>query len=130
MDTVNQIWDQVLAYIQPKLSSIAFDIYIKCMEPKSIEDGEMVVTVRTDFLRSNILELYSELLLEALKSTLGIPLGLRIVSLEAAVEDTGAVAALPVQGDAFPTTLADEEFTFDNFVVGKQNNFAYAAFYS
>ena len=46
MDTVNQIWEQVLDYIRPKLSPIAFDVYIKCMEPKNIEDGEMVVTVR------------------------------------------------------------------------------------
>ena len=128
MDTVNQIWDQVLEYIRPKLSQIAFDIYIKCMEPKNIEDGEMVVTVRTDFLKSNIVELYSELLLEALRVTLGIPLGLRIVSLETSAEDPGMVAAMPIQGNGFPTALADEEFTFENFVVGKQNNFAYAAY--
>ena len=127
MDTVNQIWEQVLEYIRPKLSPIAFDVYIKCMEPKSIEDGEMVVTVRTDFLKNNIIELYSELLLEALRLTLGIPLGLRIVSLEANVGDTGAVAAMPIHGDAFPTTLADEEFSFDNFVVGSGNKFAHAA---
>lgn len=127
MDTVNQIWEQVLAYIQPKLSQIAFDIYIKCMEPRNIEDGEMVVTVRTDFLRNNIINLYSELLLEALKATLGIPLGLRILSLETSAEDTGATAALPIQGNGFPTTLADEEFTFENFVVGSSNKFAHAA---
>lgn len=127
MDTVNQIWEQVLDHIRPKLSPIAFDVYIKCMEPKSIEDGEMVVTVRTDFLKNNIVELYSELLLEALKATLGIPLGLRIVSLETSADDAGAVAAMPIQGNGFPTALADEDFTFENFVVGKQNNFAYAA---
>lgn len=127
MDTVNQIWEQVLDYIRPKLSPIAFDVYIKCMEPKNIEDGEMVVTVRTDFLKNNIIELYSELLLEALRLTLGIPLGLRIVSLETAAEDPGAVAAMPIHGDAFPTTLSDEEFSFDNFVVGSSNKFAHAA---
>ena len=68
MDTVNQIWEQVLEYIRPRLSQIAFDVYIKCMEPRNIEDGEMVVTVRTDFLKQNIIKLYSELLLEALNS--------------------------------------------------------------
>ena len=126
MDTVNQIWDQVLAYVQPKLSQIAFDIYIKCMEPRNIEDGEMVVTVRTEFLRDNIVKMYSELLLEALRETLGIPVGLRVVSLESAA-DPGATAAIPIQGNGFPTTLADEDFTFDNFVVGSSNKFAHAA---
>ena len=77
------------------------------MEPHNIEDGEMMVTVRTDFLKQNIINLYSELLLEALKATLGIPLGLRIVCLESKSEDGGAVAALPIQGDCFSTTMAD-----------------------
>ena len=126
MDTVNQIWDQVLAYVQPKLSQIAFDIYIKCMEPRNIEDGEMVVTVRTEFLKNNIVKMYSELLLEALRETLGIPVGLRIVSLESAA-DPGTTAAIPIQGNGFPTTLADEDYTFDNFVVGSSNKFAHAA---
>ena len=126
MDTVNQIWDQVLAYVQPKLSQIAFDIYIKCMEPRNIEDGEMVVTVRTEFLRDNIVKMYSELLLEALRETLGIPVGLRVVSLESAA-DPGATAAIPIQGNGFPTTLADEDYTFENFVVGSSNKFAHAA---
>jgi len=126
MDTVNQIWEQVLAYVQPKLSQIAFDIYIKCMEPRNIEDGEMVVTVRTEFLKENIVKLYSEMLLEALRETLGIPVGLRIVSLES-VADPGTPATLPIQGNGFPTTLADEDYTFDNFVVGSSNKFAHAA---
>ena len=126
MDTVNQIWDQVLAYVQPKLSQIAFDIYIKCMEPRNIEDGEMVVTVRTEFLKENIVKLYSEMLLEALRETLGIPVGLRIVSLES-VADPGTPATLPIQGNGFPTTLADEDYTFDNFVVGSSNKYAHAA---
>ena len=127
MDSVNQIWDQVLAYIQPKLSDVAYNIYIKCMEPRNIEDGEMVVTVRTDFLKKNILELYSELLLEALRATLGIPLGLRIISLESTADDPGDTAAMPIQGNGFPNTLMDEEFSFENFVVGSSNKFAHAA---
>ena len=126
MDTVNQIWEQVVTYVQPKMSQIAFDIYIKCMEPRNIEDGELVVTVRTEFLKKNIVEMYSEMLLDALRVTLGIPVGLRIVALESA-SDPGTQAALPIQGPGFPTTLADEEYSFDNFVVGSANKFAHAA---
>ncbi|MBQ4333285.1 MAG: ATP-binding protein [Clostridia bacterium] len=97
------------------------------MEPQGIEDGEMVVTVKNEWLKNTILELYSERLLEALRVTLGIPLGLRILSLESAQDDPGATAALPIQGNGFPTTLADEDYTFENFVVGSSNKFAHAA---
>ena len=93
MDSVNQLWDRVLEIVSTKISDIAFTVYIKCMEPKTIEDGEMVVTVKTDWLKKTILDMYSEMLLDALREALGIPLGLRIVSLEAAA-DTGAVAAI------------------------------------
>ena len=128
MDTVKQIWDRVLEFIrQSDISEIAYDVYIKCMEPRSIEDGEMVVTVKNEWLKNTILELYSERLLEALRVTLGIPLGLRILSLEAAKDDPGSTAALPIQGNGFPTTLADEDYTFENFVVGSSNKFAHAA---
>ena len=128
MDTVNQIWDRVLETIRNSdISDIAYSVYIKCMEPRTIEDGEMVVSVKNDWLKNTILELYSEKLLEALKQTLGIPLGLRILSQEAAADDPGDTAALPIQGNGFPTTLADEEYTFKNFVVGSSNKFAHAA---
>ena len=126
MDSVNQLWDRVLEIVSTKISDIAFTVYIKCMEPKTIEDGEMVVTVKTDWLKKTILDMYSEMLLDALREALGIPLGLRIVSLEATA-DTGAAAAMPIQGNGFPTQLADEDYTFENFVVGSSNKFAHAA---
>ena len=126
MDSVNQLWDRVLEIVSTKISDIAFTVYIKCMEPKTIEDGEMVVTVKTDWLKKTILDMYSEMLLDALREALGIPLGLRVVSLEAAA-DVGATAAMPIQGNGFPTQLADEDYTFENFVVGSSNKFAHAA---
>ena len=44
MDTAIQLWEQVLETIRNSdISPIAYDVYIKCMEPKTIEDGEMVV---------------------------------------------------------------------------------------
>ncbi len=128
METVNQIWDKVLEQIRlSDISDIAYNVYITCMEPKGIEDGEMVVTVKNDWLKNTILDMYSEKLLGALKAALGIPLGLRILSLESAAGDPGATAALPIQGNGFPTTLADEEYSFENFVVGPSNKFAHAA---
>ena len=67
MDSINQIWERVLEIVRANTSDIAYDVYIKCMEPKSIEDGEMVVTVKNDWLKNTILEMYSEKLLDALR---------------------------------------------------------------
>ncbi len=128
MESIKQYWDRVLDYMrQSDISEIAFQVYIACMEPQGIENGEMVVLVNTGWLKKTILELYSDKLLAALQQVFGIPLGLRILTKEDTPEDTGTAAALPIQGNGFPTAIADEEYSFDNFVVGSSNKFAHAA---
>lgn len=128
MESINQIWDGVLDYFQKSdISQIAYDVYIKCMEPHTIEGGEMVVYVKNEWMKKIILEMYGEQLLEALRVTLGIPLGLRILTRESAPDDTGSAVTLPIQGNGFPTAAADEEYSFENFVVGSSNKFAHAA---
>ncbi|MBQ8683807.1 MAG: chromosomal replication initiator protein DnaA [Clostridia bacterium] len=128
MESIKQYWEKVLEYIrQSGISDIAYNVYIKCMEPHDIIDGEMVVYVNNELLKTHIIELYSDKLLEALRYAFGIPLGLRIMTREAGPEDTGAVATMPIQGNGYPTAAADEEYTFENFVVGSSNKFAHAA---
>ncbi len=128
MESIKQYWDKVLDYIrQSGISDIAYNVYIKCMEPHDIVDGEMVVYVNNELLKTHIIELYSDKLLEALRYAFGIPLGLRIISREASADDAGAVATMPIQGNGYPTAAADEEYTFENFVVGSSNKFAHAA---
>ena len=128
MESIKQHWEKVLEYIrQSGISDIAYDVYIKCMEPHDIIDGEMVVYVKNEWLKKTILDMYSDKLLEALRLALGIPLGLRILTREGNPDDTGSVATLPIQGNGFPTAAMDEEYSFENFVVGSSNKFAHAA---
>ena len=128
MESIKQSWEKVLDYIrQSGISDIAYNVYIKCMEPHDIIDGEMVVYVNNELLKIHIVELYSDKLLEALRFAFGIPLGLRILTREAGPEDTGSVATMPIQGNGYPTAATDEEYSFENFVVGSSNKFAHAA---
>lgn len=128
MESIKQYWEKVLDYIrQSGISDIAYNVYIKCMEPHDIIDGEMVVYVNNELLKIHIVELYSDKLLEALRFAFGIPLGLRILTREAGPEDTGSVATMPIQGNGYPTAATDEEYSFENFVVGSSNKFAHAA---
>ena len=127
MDSIQQYWEGVLDVLRRSdISEIAYNVYITCMEPQGIEDGEMVVLVKNDWLKKTILEMYSQKLLDALREVFGIPLGLRIITKEAP-QDSGTSAALPIEGNGFPTAMADEEYSFDNFVVGSSNKFAHAA---
>ncbi|MBQ1951226.1 MAG: chromosomal replication initiator protein DnaA [Clostridia bacterium] len=130
MESIKEIWNNVLSIIQQSdISRIAYDVWISSIEPRGIEDGEMVVCVKTEFQKKTIAQTYANKLLDALQQVLGIPLGLRIITKEATPTETidplGSIT--PIQGNGFPANVSDEEYTFDNFVVGSSNKFAHAA---
>ncbi len=125
MESIKQIWESVLATVlNGGISSVAYDIWIKCLEPHEIKDGEMVLYVNTEWQKSTILKEYGAILREAMQKVLGVPLGLRILARDTA-EDIAKMDKLPIEGNGFPDT--DEDFSFDNFIVGSSNKFAHAA---
>ena len=127
MELLNEVWDGVLAVMRRSgMSQIAFDVWISCIEPRGIEDGEMVVCVKTGFQKKTIEDMYADKLLEALKEVLGIPLGLRIITRED-VPAESSTAAAPIEGNGFPIGTAEDEYSFENFIVGPSNKFAHAA---
>lgn len=127
MDSINEVWEKVLEIMQQSgISQTAFDVWIKNIEPQGIRDGEIVVCVNTDFMKTTLEDNYAGKLRAAVQTALGIPLGLRIVSRENAPAASVAPVA-PIQGNGYPAGNADEEYTFDNFVVGSSNKFAHAA---
>ena len=82
------------------------------------------VYVHTDFQKKIVTEHYAAKFREAFEKVLGIPLGLRIQSGEGDRESH----SLPAEdGNLFPGRAPDQEYTFENFIVGSSNKFAHAA---
>ncbi len=132
MESVNQLWDSALAYIQRSgtISQTVFDIWIKTIQPMTIENGEMVVSVNTDFQRETIENNFSDKIRDALQSVLGVPLGFRVIAMETSVPvptipAEPEVKPLAIEGNGYP--LGNENYSFENFVVGSSNKFAHAA---
>ncbi len=126
MESINQIWNSVLEIMKhSNISQVAYDVWISCLEPRAIEDGEMVVAVKTVYQKNTVNDLYAPLLQNALQQVLGIPLGLRVIAKEEAPAETSQVTPLPIEGNGYPA--AGAEYTFENFVKGSSNEFALAA---
>lgn len=130
METIKEVWSGVLNYLhsQQDISEVAFNVWISCIEPRSIEDGEVVVYVHTNFQKKIISEHYADKIQEAFENVLGIPLGLKIIS----SEDMGVAEQVPVNeapepGNLFGQKDSDYEYSFENFIVGSSNKFACAA---
>lgn len=53
METIKEAWSGILEYLhnQEDISEVAYNVWITCIEPVAIEDGEVVVYVHTVFKR-------------------------------------------------------------------------------
>lgn len=121
METINQMWEGVLAYLRglEDLSEPGYNVWIKAIEPRAIEENSFVVYVPSNLQRNIIKTNYAPLIKEAFMQVFALPLELTIITDE------------DLKSEASPITDANEnfhfEYTFDNFVVGSSNNFAHAA---
>ena len=127
MESLNQIWERVLEIFKHSdISQAAYDVWIRCLEPRAIEDGELVIMVKTGWQKKTVNELYAPILQKALQQVLDIPLGIRVLAKEEQPAEEQPVTPLPIEGNGFPTNVGDE-YTFENFVKGSSNEFALAA---
>ena len=135
METIKEAWSGILEYLHnlDDISEVAFKVWISCIEPRTIEDGEVVVYVHTNFQRKIVTQHYAARLQEAFEKVLGIPLGIKIISGEdgggpsAAASAANAPEEFPDPGNLFGQKSSDYEYSFENFIVGSSNKFAHAA---
>ncbi len=127
MEGLQEIWKQVLEVISHmEISQAAYTIWISCLEPVDIVDGELVLQVKTAFQRKTVTELYVPIIQKALQQVLDVPLGVKVVAREEMAAEPVATVPTNITGVNFPHP-AGAEYTFDNFVKGSSNEFALAA---
>lgn len=122
LDSLTDIWSAICAELKNEehddhLSDVAFNAWIKVLEPLNIQDGYLVLGVKSDVKRKIIDMTYNELLQKYCLLAAGLPLKIKIVLIG---EDEEPDEIEILNDDITP------EFTFDNFVVGKSNEFAHA----
>ncbi len=123
METINEAWEKVLDYLQKtaQFSQTAFDVWLSHIEPAALENGEMVCLVQTDFQKNTIEQHYSQKIIDAFEKVLGIPLGLKIYSREGLAKNSDKPKVSENSSDF------ESSFTFENFIIGPSNKFAYVA---
>ncbi len=123
-ENVNDVWDGVRAQLKDEMSSVAFDTWIKPVVPVELNEVKIKLRVpgglqKGSLGKSMIMSKYRSLIESSLKNVTG-----RTVDLDVCFEETGAGAT----GD--PITfegMLNSKYTFENFVVGNNNNLAHAA---
>lgn len=122
MDSFNDVLHAAKSYCKERLVDATYNLYIDGLEPISFEgSGEVVLSVRNDFICKIVSDRYLPLLREAFKSVLGFEVSVRLVVPAAPAPDTGEEESGP------PLPGGRYDLTFENFIKGSSNQFAYAA---
>jgi chromosomal replication initiator protein len=125
--TQNTVWQNVLEYVRQSITEVEYHTWFEKIQPLGVVNGILELGVPTSFFKGWIEEHYAELLTEALTR-----LGAQTPRFELRV-----VPGKPIQEDIFsasnlvkpPEARArlNPKYTFENFVVGPNNNLAHAA---
>lgn len=129
MESIKQAWTGVLEYLhaQSDISEVAYNMWIKCIEPCGIEGNTIILQVHTDFQRGIILGQYAGKIKDAFQQVLGIPFEIKVISEETHEEEPTTDTNFPSAENLFGKRSSDYEYSFENFVVGTSNKFAHAA---
>ena len=129
MESIKQAWSGVLEYLhaQHDISEVAYNMWIKCIEPCGIDGNAIVLQVHTDFQRGIILGQYAGKIKDAFQQVLGIPFEIKVISEETHEEKKEPDPNFPSAENLFGKRSEDYEYSFENFVVGTSNKFAHAA---
>ena len=137
MNSFDEVFAQVKSYITEHelISDVARDTWIETMSPVELDGQDAVFEVDTGFQQGIIQNNYKKMLEEVLEKVMGFPVNLVVhvvVPIEREQEPTPHIpdfneleeknAELQKQFE-----LAEYDYTFDTFTVGRSNEFAYAA---
>jgi chromosomal replication initiator protein len=131
MKSFVEVFDKVLDYFQQKvdrgeLADVAFKLWIKTLKPVTLDGNVAVFNVQSEFQKGIILKNYENLLVDAFAQILGFEVEIEIIPVESeSAEDLPPIQKRQELEQSFSN--ADYDYTFDTFIVGHSNEFAYAA---
>ena len=129
MQELNDLWNAVLEKLQFSLSNVSFVMWFKPLKIIDYtEDKKLILGTKSAFAKNQILKTYYDKLKEATKEVFQEDVEIDIFDPQE--EETYLKKNSPetkISRTNEQKNPFDPEFTFDNFVIGKCNQYVYAA---
>lgn len=116
MDSFAELWEMVKEECKNQVSESIYNVWFKDMELVSFDDNRAVIAL-SDFKRKIVESRFMDKLESSFKNVIGFDIQIVLVDVD---------KSAPVKVEETEDTLTDED-TFDSFIVGASNKFAYAA---
>ncbi len=135
---LEKIWQDILEEIAKNTTMISFEVWIESLEIVDIKGNTIVLATQTKSTKSVLLKKYKDVILQASAKVYGVISNLEIIVKDDELEQD---ALSPKKPDSTERVYVDEKksyasknqtfrfnpkYTFENFIVGGSNQFAYA----
>lgn len=137
MTSFLDVFSLVKEFCAKEISDINYDLWIKPIEPVRFNGQTAVLMVESKFLKNVVIDNYLEILKKAFFAIMGFNVEIIVLCPDDVDETEPEIEAVaspvlsddPVKRAELNKSYADAEYeyTFDNFIIGSSNNFAYAA---
>lgn len=127
MQNYKTVWEESLKHLQRHVSAVSFDLWIKTLEPIDFRDGTFYLSTTTSTAKAQVLKLHEQQILDVLKSCSNEVLDFKIIAPEERDSFENKIEKEEVKKESQPLCNFNNKYTFDNFVVGKSNQFVYGA---
>lgn len=130
---VEHIWQEVLQVVHGRVEATKYATWFAPLKPLSGAVGMMRIAVPNKFVRDWLVEHYHEFISATLQELTGVPYQVVFVVQEPPEVAGSPEPPVPAQTNGVarpassPGQVFNPRFTFETFVVGSSNQFAYAA---
>ena len=129
----NVIWTNVLTDLEKKINKQSFIYWLKDTEPVSLQGDILQIKVKDDVAVQHIKNIYLKDIEDILESTTGKKYSCNFIT-EIGIQDikTSNIDNIAAMDNTFNkiennNSMLNQNYTFENFVVGPSNQFAHAA---
>ena len=128
MESLSELWDAACTYIKTDggITSAVFSLWLAPLQPAAFDGEKVTLTIDNEFKYGIVTKKFTELLEQAFFNALAFPVRVEILLVEKEKEEETPVSAA-TSTSADELVINNRANSFENFVVGKSNNYAYAA---
>lgn len=120
LQNANQLWQSVMQYCKNEISITAFNLWIEPIQLLNFKGGIATLNFTNEFQKDTVVGQYKSLLENAFESVCGFP----VKVIYTCPEDN---LTNDERAEQNIQDFKHETFTFDNFIVGDTNKFAYSS---
>lgn len=131
MNNLLSRWNEVLKDMENLVTAVSYDLYIETLEPIKVDKNKLYVLASTSTNKNQLIKLHKEKLLnvakthfETIEDVVVLEPGEKEAFLEDIKQNEEIIEANQMLNDK---NKLNDKYTFESFVVGKSNQFVYAA---